>query len=363
MSKDNFLFHKYNLDSAINFQFEKVSKRIAKLSSKDVSSESIAQIAEQIYNEYAINPIELIEGAVSASVEEAKVDVSGDTDRYIRDRSRPFYLPGIRVTYFVPFMGDKDLFFAKPSQFNYNPPHADISDNEILISTTVLGTDATATKSYFEKQVAGIKEYLGWQQGSIVSFNTTLVGFIDEQLNNRIKQIKDTEKSVAELGIPIRNRQTSSVISVPPKVQSPKTISKKNVTKEYYDVSFSFAGENRDYVERCADILKTKGIKVFYDSFEKASLWGKNLVDHLADIYSNRSRFVVMFVSEHYIKKAWPTHERQHAQARALVTNDVYILPAKFDDSEVPGLPSTVSYIDLRKTTPEEFVELILKKL
>lgn len=37
--------------------------------------------------------------------------------------------------------------------------------------------------------------------------------------------------------------------------------------KYYYDVVLSFAGEDREYVEECADILTALGIKVFYDSY------------------------------------------------------------------------------------------------
>ena len=85
----------------------------------------------------------------------------------------------------------------------------------------------------------------------------------------------------------------------------------------HYDVALSFAGENRPYVEQVATGLKTAGVEVFYDDFEKATLWGKNLVEHLAEIYQKNSRYVVMFISEHYVRKVWPKHERQHAQAGA----------------------------------------------
>ena len=45
-------------------------------------------------------------------------------------------------------------------------------------------------------------------------------------------------------------------------------------------------------------------VSVFYDMFERADLWGKNLVDHLAGIYQKRSRYVVMFISRRYVEKA-----------------------------------------------------------
>ena len=100
-----------------------------------------------------------------------------------------------------------------------------------------------------------------------------------------------------------------------------------------------------------------------YDGFEKANLWGKNLIDHLADIYQNKSRYVVMFISEHYVEKAWAKHERQHAQVRSLIAKDEYILPARLDDTDVPGMANTVGHVDLRKMTQSEFVDLVLAKL
>ena len=92
-------------------------------------------------------------------------------------------------------------------------------------------------------------------------------------------------------------------------------------------------------------------------------MWGKNLVDHLADIYSKRARYVVMFISKEYVEKTWTNHERQHAQGRSLVAKEEYILPARFDDTEVPGMTNTVAHQDLRNTSPEELVRLITAKV
>ena len=52
--------------------------------------------------------------------------------------------------------------------------------------------------------------------------------------------------------------------------------------KDYkYDIALSYAGEDRTYVEKVAENLKNKNINVFYDRYESAFLWGKNLYDHL----------------------------------------------------------------------------------
>lgn len=130
-----------------------------------------------------------------------------------------------------------------------------------------------------------------------------------------------------------------------------------------YDIALSFAGEDRDYVDDVANILRSKGVSVFYDKFEEANLWGKNLYDYLSDIYANKAYYTIMFISESYCNKLWTNHERVAMQSRAFQESQEYILPAKFDDTKIPGLPPTVGYISLEGKQPADFCEIILKKL
>ena len=132
-----------------------------------------------------------------------------------------------------------------------------------------------------------------------------------------------------------------------------------------YDLALSFAGEDRALVAEVAHLLQSHGVKVFYDKdkFEEVRLWGKDLTAHLADIYKNRANYCAMFISVHYISKAWPQLERQHAQSRALVEKREYILPIMLDQSEVPGLSSTVAYLDARNLSPAQIAEKLLQKV
>lgn len=133
--------------------------------------------------------------------------------------------------------------------------------------------------------------------------------------------------------------------------------------EKQFDVALSFAGEDRPYVERVAQLLQENGIEVFYDNFNKVDLWGRNLIDHLGKIYAEQSRFIVMFISEHYAEKDWTNHERKFAQERAFKMDEDCILPVRFDDTEILGLPTTTCYIDLRHTSEEELVQLIIEKV
>lgn len=130
-----------------------------------------------------------------------------------------------------------------------------------------------------------------------------------------------------------------------------------------YDVALSFAGEDRAIAQAIAEGLHSRKIRVFYDEFEESNLWGKNLYDHLADVYSRRAAFCLMILSRNYAGKTWTTHERRHAQARAFNENREYILPLKLDDTQIPGIEPTLGYVDYRETSVDKVVDLLESKL
>ncbi len=130
-----------------------------------------------------------------------------------------------------------------------------------------------------------------------------------------------------------------------------------------YDVVLSFAGEDRKYVEQVATNLLYSEIRVFYDKFSSVDSWGKDLYIHFDEIYRKKARFCVMFLSENYAKKLWTNHERRSAQARAFEEKEEYILPVRFDNTEIPGIVTTIGYINANKYTPKELADMIKEKL
>jgi hypothetical protein len=89
----------------------------------------------------------------------------------------------------------------------------------------------------------------------------------------------------------------------------------------------------------------------------------KDLFIHLDDIYQNAARFCVLFASKNYARRVWTNHERESAQARAIRQHAEYILPARFDDTQIPGLRPTVGYVDAKKLAPEDLARLVMAKV
>ena len=130
-----------------------------------------------------------------------------------------------------------------------------------------------------------------------------------------------------------------------------------------FDVTLSFAEEDRPFVARVARILRKKGLNLFYDKYALIDSWGLNLYDHLDDVYRKRARYCVIFISEHYRKKLWTQHERESAQARAFLKNETYILPFRMDATDLPGLKDTTSYLTINEFDEKQLAAAIIKKV
>src|SRR3972149_2916059 len=142
-----------------------------------------------------------------------------------------------------------------------------------------------------------------------------------------------------------------------------QSVIQDNTRKQQYDVVISFAGEDREHAGRLAELLRGDSFAVFYDEYEEHDLWGKNLYEHLTEVYSKLGKYCVMFLSRHYAAKQWPTLERRAAQERAFKENREYILPIRIDGTEIPGMLDTVGYQDLREKSIEAVYEILKRKL
>lgn len=132
-----------------------------------------------------------------------------------------------------------------------------------------------------------------------------------------------------------------------------------------YDVCLSFSSQDRDYVAEVVTHLQSLGVTYFYDRDEQTEieLWGKNLFEHLDQVYRVRALCCVVFVSAAYAASRWTSHELRSAQARAFSELREYILPARFDGTELPGVRPVDGYVDLSRKTPHQLAVMIAAKV
>ena len=104
-------------------------------------------------------------------------------------------------------------------------------------------------------------------------------------------------------------------------------------------------------------------MRCFYDADEQIELWGRYLAEELPRIYAEESAAVVVFVSAEYADRDWTRLERRAALDRAVRERREYVLPARFDDTPLPGLLAGLVAVDLRGRSPEQFADLVAAKL
>jgi len=357
------LFREGDLSATLEAQLAKARRAVDEVAEAEFRSGDANAIAARLFTRFRVEPISLTEGAISVQAEEADIDrraVPGLDWGFPDD---PPTIRGTRVTFNVPFTGDSAILRLRPSGWTTVFPHAALTDSELRFVYEVQSSQVATTKASFDRDLSLTKQYLGWGLDEVNQFNSKLVAIIEGGMHQRTARLDAASEGLAALGLPVRRTETvmidAHIVRGPQSAASVKTGSGGLA----FDVALSFAGEDRAYVQEVAHCLADAKAKVFYDEFQTVSLWGKDLVEHLQDIYQNQARFCVLFISEHYVKKPWPTHERRSALARALVAKAEYLLPARFDDSTLPGLQPTISYVDLRKLSPNDFAALVLAKI
>ncbi len=107
--------------------------------------------------------------------------------------------------------------------------------------------------------------------------------------------------------------------------------------------------------------LQIRDIDVFYDGFAEELLWGKSGAEAFEKVFAEQSAYVVMFISKEYRDKAWCRHERRAALSRMIEEEREYVLPVRFDDTEIDGLSTDMLYMNADENTPAELAAKIEK--
>jgi hypothetical protein len=106
---------------------------------------------------------------------------------------------------------------------------------------------------------------------------------------------------------------------------------------------------------------KDKNIKVFYDKLE--DLQGARLYDTFYSVFYEKSRYILVFMSEEYEKKEWAIHEFQAAKDRLIDERGKdYILPFKTDNTIISELKK-IGYSELDEDNIEEHADRLISRI
>ena len=138
-----------------------------------------------------------------------------------------------------------------------------------------------------------------------------------------------------------------------------------DITKHIFDVSFSFPGEVRTYVESiAAELERVIGPNsYFYDNNYKAQLARPSVDTLLQDIYRNRSKLIIVFLCEKYQEKEWCGIEFRAIKEIIMEKAHEKIMFIRMDEGKVDGVFKTDGYIDGRTHNASEIAGFINERI
>jgi hypothetical protein len=161
-------------------------------------------LVEHFVSKYQCDAPKLDETRLSADQGEAKVDVSQFPDRHVRDRSRPLFRPGTKISLFLPFEGEEELLQYTPStRFMNGGVRAHVDDHRIVVEFLTDTLDEPALRRWKDDILSTIRQLAGWMTADVANWNRALPGIASTAIEARRDRLLRSQGLVASLGIPL----------------------------------------------------------------------------------------------------------------------------------------------------------------
>jgi len=219
VAREDYLFTGPDWHSVDRHQRQQMVAEIEKVDPDRLLNTSVDDLALYFSEKYKIDVPVLDEENLVVDQREKQIDVSRDPNRYITDRSRPFYITGSEIEVEIPFTGEAEAFKIQPNPYTLSPPRASVRGN--LLTFTIVGTnlEATQVRGEIERTVREVQSYLTNLRANVAGLNGQLQGEARTVIEARRNKLLANRNTVASLGFKMKERQNAPKTYVPPEVR------------------------------------------------------------------------------------------------------------------------------------------------
>jgi hypothetical protein len=180
---------------------------------------SVDDLAIYFSEKYKIDVPVLDEENLVVDQREKQIDVSRDQNRYITDRSRPFYVTGSEIEVEIPFTGEAEAFKIQPNPYNLSPPRASVRGNLLMFTISGTNLEASQVRGEIERTVREVQSYLTNLRANVAGLNGQLLKEARNTVESRRNKLLTNRNTVASLGFKMKERQNAPKTYVPPEVR------------------------------------------------------------------------------------------------------------------------------------------------
>jgi len=212
-----YLFASRGLRDLLEERARQIDIETAQIEGERLLNTSVADLVSYFVQKYELEVPTLRVDEMVADESESRVDVSRDPNRFfIGERRGPFYVPGQRITIDIPFSGEAELFYARPSTFSSHFPEARVSAGFLQLTFTTTNDTPRDIRPELDRTIAEIRQYLEWMRNEIDQYNNGLPARANQVIEARRQRLLQNQQRVAALGIRMKRRDGApSTYAVP----------------------------------------------------------------------------------------------------------------------------------------------------
>lgn len=261
--------YQYTRDFAIK-NTESLDSEISRMSDNDILMLDINELMEYYYDKYSIETISLFKNDIISTIEETKIEEANPFYGYystIDFEPKTFKVEGYKINYKIPFSGNSDLLYLKPTKSILTSFEIDMIDNKnkevlpmICYSMDLKRADLDGKDhpqeiidNAFKSRFSKYETMINYVNNDINLYNSTLKKHILEVLNKRKEKSSSLTTLLSKINIPLKsssNSTNTTPIKLTIKKEVKKYPEKKNELFEEYTISDDDYNKIKNIIEQ-----------------------------------------------------------------------------------------------------------------
>ena len=256
MTTSDLLFWGKDLSALIRSYESAIGQEVAGWERNRILASSESDLMSYLVEKYTLDAPRILRDQLHIESEgEAKIDVSGRFEYDIWDRGQPLHVAGSFVTVAIPFEGDGDLFGFKASTYDMNPPRGRVSGSSVLISFRGVEMNADRTREEIDATVGKIEQHLEWIRNDCAGWNSRVSSLAEQCVRGRKGRLLKQANMVNALGLPMKRRVESAVVSAVPVTRRKRPIVLPPAPSEAFKPEPALPYSEYDYILTVIDYM------------------------------------------------------------------------------------------------------------
>lgn len=201
----NPLFSDGDLGAALEGRLSGIRSSVHSIPREQFLATSIDTLVEHLSAPLTIEPLVLHEEQMQMDHAETQVDVTGRFE-YDMGRGGRVHTTGHRLTFYIPFTGDSDLWKLRANMRLGVMPRGDVDPRRCVLTLSFINTSNTEPERYkqeLESCLNGIRQLIASQKQSLDQYHSSIPGRIRSTIEQRRAEVEKLHGLTSAFNIPM----------------------------------------------------------------------------------------------------------------------------------------------------------------